>query len=123
MPAKAQTVPAPVIFLRDRFGGDFEESEETIAVGTAAERITLNDPEAVSMTVVNTGTDNVTLGLTPQVTAGVGIILNPGGVASLTVRDDATLPTREWWAIGASAGQSVYVLRLRRYIAVDITGG
>lgn len=115
-------VPAPVLFLRDRFGGDFEEDEETVDVGAAAVRIVVNDPEAVALTLINTGSDNIYVAPNNQVSATFGVVLLPGGSVSVTVRDDATLPTREWWALGASAGQTLHYIRLRRYATVAQVG-
>lgn len=115
-------VPAPVLFLRDRFGGDFEEDEETVDVGTASVRVVYNDPEAVALTLVNTGSDNIYVAPSNLVSATFGVVLLPGGSVSVTVRDDATLPTREWWALGASAGQTLHYIRLRRYATVAQVG-
>lgn len=116
------SVPAPVLFLRDRFGGDFEETDGVVDVDAAAILIARNDPECVALTIINTGTDDVYLAPNNKVSTAAGIELNPGGSLSLTVRDDATLPTREWWAIGASAGQTVYFLRVRRYVTIQLAG-
>lgn len=114
--------PAPVLFLRDQFGGDFEESDGELAVGVNPVQIVANDPEACSLTIINTGSDYmyVAPNNTPSVTAG--IVLTPGGSLSLQVQYDMTLPTREWWAVAASAGQSLYYVRLRRYISVAEAG-
>jgi len=114
--------PAPIVFLRDRFGGDFEESDGVVNVGIASVRVVENDPEAISLTIVNTGADNVYIAPNNQVSSTFGIILNPGGTVSLSVRDDATLPSREWWALGASAGQTLYYVRLRRYVTIAQVG-
>lgn len=110
------TIPAPVLFLRDRFGGDFQEQDGVVDVGVAPVLLVLNDPESVALTIQNTGADDIYIAPNNLVSATAGITLNPGGSVSLTVRDDGMLPTREWWALGASAGQTVYYLRVRRYI-------
>lgn len=116
------TLPAPVIFLRDRFGGDFEESDAVTNVGVVAVQVVPNDPESVALTLVNTGSANIYVAPNNQVSASAGIILFPGGSVSLTVRDDATLPAREWWALAAAAGQTLYSVRLRRYVSTALAG-
>jgi hypothetical protein len=115
-------IPAPVQFLRDRFGGDFQDLEATTSVDTAAVKIVDNDPEAVALTLINLGTDDVYVAPSNTVSDTAGIELNPGGSVSLTVRDDGMLPTRDWWAIGASNGQTIYSVRVRRYVTVAQAG-
>lgn len=122
MDTKAPSVPAPNVFLRDTFGGDFEQAEAVVAVGTVPTLLVPNDPEAVNLTVVNNSANQVWLAPNNQVSASLGIQLNPGGSASIIVRDDATLPTREWWAIASAGPSNVYYLRLRRYITVAQVG-
>lgn len=114
--------PAPVLYLRDAFGGDFEEMDAGVAVGTAGVQVTPNDPEACSLTIINTGSTNIALAPNNQVSLAAGIILFPGGSLSLQVQYDMTLPSREWWAIGSAAGGSLYYVRMRRYISVAEAG-
>jgi hypothetical protein len=110
-------IPASVLYLRDIFGGDFEEQESGPTVGLAASRILLNDPEAISLTIINLGTADVYIKPSNTVLATSGILLTAsGGNVSMDVRSDATLPSKEWWAISATAGQELYVLRIRRYV-------
>lgn len=113
---------APVLFLRDRFGGDFEQADGTVSVATGGTQLTQNDPECVALTFVNNGTDTVWLTPNNSAAADVGLQLLPGGSVSLTVRDDATLPTREWWGAANSSTQSVYYLKIRRYVTVSQAG-
>ena len=115
MVAKAPGVPAPILFLRDRFGGDFEVDDGEVSVGTTGEKLVGNNPEAVELVFVNLGTDTVFIRPKEAASASAGVPLQVNGLASFAVRDDAILPTLDWYAVANSGTQSVYFLRLSRY--------
>lgn len=116
MPPLTPGLPAPVLFLRDLFGGDFDTVDGTVAVNAAGKLVCGGDPEAVALTIINLGSDIVWV--RPKVAGGAasGIQLNAGGGAlTLIVRDDGPLPTYDWFATPNSGSQNVYFLRLSRY--------
>lgn len=113
-------LPAPVLFLRDLFGGDFDTLDGEVVVPAGGIQLVGGDPEAVALTFINLGTDIVFLRPKNPAAANAGIVLSPGGGSiSLIVRDDGTLPTFNWWAFPNTAGQTVYFLRLSRYTNLD----
>lgn len=115
MAAKSLDVPAPVAFLRDRFGGDFDTLDNEVSVPTAGKQLVGGDPEAVALTIVNLGTDVVFVRPKQAASSSAGIALSPNGSVSLTVRDDGPLPTYDWYAAANSGAQDVYYVRLSRY--------
>lgn len=119
----AQTVsnlPAAVAFLRDRYGGDFDSPDATVAVPTTGAQLIENDPERVAVTFINLGTDFVLIRPKGAASAGAGIQLNAGGgIASLNIRDDGMLTTFDWYAVSNTGSQNVYVLGVRRFNKVS----
>lgn len=116
MAGSAQTQTAVVQYLRAKFGGDFTESDGTVTLSTTAQRIVKNDPERTSLVLVNNGSVTIYVAPSNTVSSTVGIPLSAGGgYLSLTIRDDDTLPTREWWAVAASGTPVLYYLYTARY--------
>lgn len=112
-------IAASVLYLRDVFGGDFEEAESNVSVGTSVTQLTQNDPECISLTMINLGTADVYIKPKNNVSTTSGILLTAsGGNVSMDVRSDATLPSKAWFAVSGTAGQEVYVLKIRRYVAL-----
>ena len=110
------TIPASALYLRDIFGGDFTEKDSEPVVGTTMVELVKNDPERIALTIINLGAANVLIAPDNKVSTTRGILLTAsGGAVSMDVRSDATLPSRAWYAISASAGNDVYVLEIRRY--------
>lgn len=111
------SVGAAQSFIAGEFGGPTEEvgAEVTVSSSTLPERITLNDPDALALTIINVGTDTAYLYFDDTVSTSKGVILQPGGGSlNVTVRDDQTLPTRSWHAVSASSTVLSYI-RTRRY--------
>lgn len=105
-------------FIAQDLGGPTSEAESTVATGANAVSICGNDPDAVGLTIVNVGAQNVFIGLTQGVSATNGIFLGAnGGLVTMSVKDDYTLPTREWFAVSPAGASTVYVLRQRRFTA------
>ena len=112
-------VPAPVKFLRDLFGGDFEAVDGTVTATTSDQAFLGSNPEAVMLVIVNLGTDSVFVRPKAPASSTAGIQLSAaGGAVTFMVRDDGQLPTFDWHVIANSATQPVYYLRLQRYRAV-----
>lgn len=103
-------------YLRATYGGDFEEEEGSVATAAGPKSLGGNDPECVERVFVNTGANTVYIGLTQEVSAAAGIpIAAGGGSVIFSVRDDALLSTREWFAVSPAGASSVYTLKTRRY--------
>lgn len=109
------SLPAPILYLRDRFGGDLEVDDGEASITTQGGRIVGNVPECVELVFVNLGTDIVLMRPKSQATATAGIPLQVNGVLSFTVRDDGILPTLDWYAVANSGTQDVYWFRLNRF--------
>lgn len=113
-------MPAAALeYLRATYGGDFEPVGGTFPTGAAAIQVSNNDPEVVSLTFINLGANPVFLAPTNKVSATEGVLLGSnGGLLSLTVRDDALLPTLDWHALSPAGASTVYVIGYRRYTAL-----
>jgi hypothetical protein len=105
---------AALRWLEEEFGGSISEAESTPATGAGSATFTGNDPDAVGLIVINLGANDVFIGLSSKVALNNGIKLTAnGGACGFTVRDDGTLPTREWWAISPGGVSTLYALRIR----------
>jgi len=105
---------AALDFIKAQLGGFIQEVEATTATAAASALVLKNDPDAVAVTFVNFGAFDIFLALAQNAPANSGIRLTAnGGSVSLAVRDDATLPTREWYAASPGGVSSLYSLRLR----------
>jgi hypothetical protein len=83
-----------------------------------------NDPNAGALTFINTGANDIFLKLRQDLAATNGIRLAAnGGSVSLTMRDDFTLPTREWFAASPAGASSLYILRLSAYLPGGVLPG
>lgn len=103
------------VYLRETYGGLFEPARVNKATGAAPISVAGFNPEAVTVTFVNTGVNDIYLWIDDTVSAANGIKLGAsGGLLSLTVRDDMMLPTENWYAVspgGASVIAALYELR------------
>lgn len=99
----------------ERFGGRVIERESRPLVGTTATAIVSNNPDRLALIVINESANDFAFGLTPQVTATTGIRLGAnGGMVSMDVIEDLTLPAREWYGVASAAGSQIYVLEVIR---------
>lgn len=91
-----------------QLGGPVLEQESNPSISTSPVQVVPNNADRVGLVVVNLGAGNVfmSLGNTPSVSVGIFLGAN-GGSTSLTVRDDFTLPSRQWTAICPAGGPSV----------------
>lgn len=99
-----------------QFGGPVEEADTTVLVTTSATKLVGNNPDRVMLMFVNLAGAPVFVlpGNNPSATNGISISQNGGSMVTI-VRDDGTLPTREWYGVSTSGSASVYVLELRRF--------
>lgn len=106
---------AALEWLEQTYRGPCREQDDVVTVGAVSALAIQRDPERVSLTIINLSADTVWLspfntGVTPR-----GIRLSAsGGWMSVTLVDDAVLPTIEWHAIGAVGAQDIYWLAVRR---------
>ena len=106
--------------LERRFFGRYQALETRGSVGTSVAELYGNDPERLAALFVNLSANNITLGWTPQVSDGSGLIVAPsGGFLLLTVDDDLVLPTYSINAVAAAAGSNYFLIQIRRIGAVD----
>jgi hypothetical protein len=107
---------AALAYAERELGGPVAELESVVATGASPVSLCGNNPDGVELVLVNLGANPVFIGLTPQVSAAMGITLNAsGGSVSMNVLNDATLPAREWFGISPAGASTIYVLRLVRY--------
>ena len=110
------SVGAAQSFIEGELGGPTSEEESEVVTAAAFVTLCANDPEAVVLLLINLGSNAVYIGLQDDVSETKGIYLAAnGGSVSMAIRDDYTLPTRQWFAVSPSGASTVYVLRLRRY--------
>lgn len=103
-------------FIEAELGGPTDEDTETVTVGTEATQIVGNNSDVVAMYIINTGQNPLYIGLSPQQHYGEGILLvAAGGSVSMDVREDYTLPSREWFGVSTDTGTTCYVIRIRRF--------
>lgn len=108
---------AVVEYLRSLYKGDFAEVDGQVTVETVATRIVKSDPEAVALTLVNLGVNDIFLTPSnlPSSTNGI-LIAGNGGSVSMQVPDDYTLPSKEWYGIAPDGATALYYVRVKRYI-------
>lgn len=104
------------MYIAKEFGGDFVELDGEVSVGTSPTKIVDNDPDAVALVIINLGANTVYLrpANNPSSTAGIQINAS-GGNMSVNVRDDLTLPSRQWYGVADTAASDVYFVRVRRF--------
>jgi hypothetical protein len=101
-------------------GGLVTEIDTNPATSAAAASIVGNDPDAIALNIINLGANNVFIALTPDVSSTKGILIGAnGGILSLVLRDDFTLPSREWFGVSPGGASTLYVVRLRRFRKVQ----
>lgn len=98
------------------FNGNMEDVEETFTAGTTAAEIVKEDPERVSLLIINLSVNAAYLGFGPTVSSSNGIKLGAnGGSFIVNAVNDLTLPTRGFWIVADGAGSGIYVQRMRRF--------
>jgi hypothetical protein len=79
-------------------------------IGTTAVQIGTNIFQRVGLSLSNTGATNIAFGFRSSLTITTGILLTPGGFASMTWFYDLELVTRQLWAIAAAAGATLHMI-------------
>ena len=104
-------------FTEAQLGGPIVETDSNPTAQTAATILIQSNGDRVGLVVINLGVNDVYLALNSGVSNTNGIKLNKqGGNVAMNVRDDFTLPSRAWYAIGDGGTSQVYVLELLRDI-------
>lgn len=101
--------------IRAVFGAivDWKENE-LISVANIADQIwARNNPDRLSLAIINLSANNVFIRPHEAATSTAGILLSPlGGNFSVIIRDDAILPIIEWHVIGAADASAIYTLEV-----------
>lgn len=109
-------------YLRATYGGDVEIKDGSTITGAGSVSILGGNPEAVTLSLVNTGANPCYVWWDNTVSANKGILLAAnGGFLSLNVVDDAVLPTMDWHAVSPGGASSVSFLACLR--ASKVGGG
>lgn len=109
-------VGAAQSFIEGEFGGPTTESDSEITLAATATKVCDNDPERLSLTIINLGTNqcHIVFDNAPSTSRGI-ILVAGGGSVSMNVREDGTLPTREWWGVADSGTTNLAVIAMRRF--------
>lgn len=96
-----------------RFGGRTRPIESTVVITTAGtERVVPNSPDRVQLTIVNAGTDLVTIRSARPVVNGVGIRLGPGNTVTFLVEEDGEATGWEYFGVAASGSQTLFIVEV-----------
>lgn len=114
---------AALLFTEQELGGPCTEQESyPIALSTSSTVIAQGNGDRVGLVIINLGPRDCYVGLQGTVSSTTGIYVPTGGGSiSLTVRDDFTLPARQWSAIGVSGSTQLYVLEIIRYTSLELS--
>lgn len=83
--------------------------ETTLTVGTTSVQAGKLSNQRVAITFSNPGTNIITVGLSPGVSATSGYTVPVGGFISFTWFLDGELVMRDFWAISGTASQTLYI--------------
>lgn len=108
--------PAALLFTEQELGGPVYEQETINVVGGTAAQVIQGNGERVGLLMINLTANDIYISLNGGVTAFNGIYLPPlGGLFACNVRDDFTLCTRAWFAVGSVGGLNLFTLEIIRY--------
>lgn len=102
-------------YTEDQLGGPCNEAESFPTATTAITTLVHGNGDRVGLIFMNLGANPVNVGLTSAAGPNNGILLSAnGGVLGMSVRDDFTLPSREWFVLATGGNSQMYVLELVR---------
>lgn len=105
------------VYTEVALGGPCVEQESNPTIGATVATVAPNNPDRVGLTIINLGVNDLFIALNNGVSAANGIkIAASGGNIAMSVRDDFTLPAREWDGICPGGNSSIYVLEEVRQI-------
>lgn len=97
-------------FTEQQLGGPTRENESNPTAGVTQTSAVGNNGDRVGLIIVNQGANDVFIALAaPSATNGIRLSAS-GGNVSMNVRDDFTLPARQWFMIAPTGSSAVYVL-------------
>ena len=102
-------------FVEHYVGGPTREIESSIVLTPGVSTtVAISNPDRVGLVFVNNSASTILVVLSSeQSTGNNGIPVSAGGsIISMNVRDDFTLPAREWIAIGGAGIPVLYVLQI-----------
>lgn len=89
-----------------------------------ANQIIGGNGDRVGLLIVNCGTDDLFINITPAVSTTNGIRLAAGGGAvSFNLKDDFTLMSRAWFGVTANAITQITIIELSRFAKIEGGGG
>ena len=102
-------------FAIGRWGGPTTPKLTSVTVGTSASRIVTNNPRRVKLVLLNLGASDVYVSFDSSVTTSAGIkLVASTGFLESNASDDGEEVLSEFWAISASAGNTVMVSEVYR---------
>jgi hypothetical protein len=111
---------AALLFTEQELGGPCLENESNPTIDTTATTVINGSGDRVGLVMINLGSNNVYVAISSNVSPTNGILLAAnGGLLTMTVRDDFTLPSRNWWGIAQGGTSSLYVLEIVRFTALQ----
>lgn len=103
-------------FTEQELGGPCTEVESYVTVSVGGTIVAKGNGDRVGLFIMNISSDAAYIGLLGSPNLNQGLYLAPnGGSLSLTVRDDFTLPTRQWAATPSANSPILYVLEIVRF--------
>jgi hypothetical protein len=116
----ANTFGAALQFTVGELGGPTVETESYPVAQLTATDLVIGNGDRCGLFAINLGANPVYISVLPTVSATSGILLSAnGGLVSLNVRDDFTMPSRNWKMIATGGTSQMYVLELARFAYVE----
>lgn len=112
---------AALLFTEQELGGPCTEVESFPSPGnTGSIVIAQGNGDRVGLLMLNIGLSDAFIAVSrnPGINTGIRLV-SQSGFFSCNVRDDFTLPSREWSAIGV-AGTTIYVLEIIRFTSLAV---
>jgi hypothetical protein len=107
--------PAARAFTEAQLGGPCNDFESSPVIPTTVGVLAIGNGDRVGLVIMNLSANTLYIGLSPTVSTTNGILLSPnGGVFGVSVRDDFTLPSRQWYGISVGGSAQCYVLEVVR---------
>lgn len=97
------------------YGVNTTETDNPLAVssiGTTPVRLLDNDPGGLQITIINSGAQDMYMWTDPTVSTTKGILIQAnGGSYEIDFTRFMRMPTREWWAVTATATTTAAIKR------------
>lgn len=102
-------------YLRAQYGGDFEVKSGTVNATANNATVSGGNPEAATLTLVNSGPNPCYVWWDNTVAANNGVLLAAnGGFLSMNVVEDAVLPCMDWHVVAPTGNTTLnYLLCIR----------